>query len=84
MNKREFIKELEKETGLSEKDSIVLNDCIEEYFIIGKNNKEKTVNLIVERLGVSEEKADELYNISSGIISKAIKDKIKHPFKKHD
>lgn len=47
-------------------------------------NKEKTINTLIERMNVTEEKADELYNIASGIIATAIKDKLKHPFKSQD
>ena len=81
MNKKEFIKELEKETGLDENKCIILNDCMEEYFKIGKKNKEKTVALIQERLELEYDEADNLYNIATGIMLKGIKNSIFHPFK---
>lgn len=84
MNKSRFIEELVKKTNLTKEECIILNDCIEENFIIGKKNKEKTINLLIERLNIDEEKANELYNISSSIMANAIKDKIKHPFKGND
>ena len=84
MNKNGFIEELIKQTGLSKEECILINDCLEENFIIGKKNKEKTIKLLIERLNIDEEKANELYNISSSIMAKAIKDKIKHPFKGND
>ena len=39
MNKSGFIEELTKRTGLTKDKSILLCDCYEENFIIGKNNK---------------------------------------------
>ena len=84
MNKRGFIEQLIKETGLSEEKCIIINDCIEEYFIIGKNNKEKTINLLMGKLDFDYDKADEIYNIASKIITTNIKNKIKHPFKSQD
>ena len=84
MNKRGFIKELIKETKLTEEKCIIINDCMEEYFIIGRTNKEKTISLLMEKLNYDYEKADEIYNIASKIISTSIKDKIIHPFKSQD
>ena len=84
MNKRGFIEQLAKETGLSEEKCIVIDDCIEQYFLIGKNNKEKTINLLNEKLNFDYDKADEIYNIAIKIISSNIKYKIKHPFKSQD
>lgn len=84
MNKTGFIQELVKATGLSEEKCIIINSCMEEYFIIGKNNKEKTINLLMEKLDYDYDKADEIYNIASKIITTNIKDKIIHPFKSID
>ena len=84
MNKRGFIKELIKETKLPEEKCVIINDCMEEYFIIGRTNKEKTISLLMEKLNYDYEKADEIYNIASKIISTSIKDKIIHPFKSQD
>ena len=84
MNKQGFISELVKQTNLSENECIILNDCLEENFIMGKKNKEKTINLLIEKLNIDEEKANELYNIASSIMANAIKDKLKHPFKGND
>lgn len=84
MNKRGFIKELIKETKLPEEKCIIINDCMEEYFIIGRTNKEKTISLLMEKLNYDYAKADEIYNIASKIISTSIKDKIIHPFKSQD
>lgn len=84
MNKSGFIEELVKKTDLTKDECIKLADALDDNFIIGKKNKEKTIASIIEKLGVDEAKADELYNISSSIIVSEIKNKIKHPFKSKD
>lgn len=43
MNKKEVIKKLGEVTNLSEEKCIIINDILEEHFIIGKNNKEKII-----------------------------------------
>ncbi len=84
MNKKEFIEELIEKTGRTENECIIINSCIEENFIIGKKNKEKTISLIMEKLDISYEEANNIYNIASSIISKGIKNSIIHPFKSKD
>lgn len=81
MNKRGFIEELVKKTGLTKDECIKINECLEDNFLIGKKNKEKTINLLIEKLNIDETKANELYNTASSIMKNAIKEKIKHPFK---
>ena len=56
-------------------------NLLEDNFIIGKKNKEKTINHLIEELNISEEEADNIYNVSSSIIVGEIKNKLKHPFK---
>lgn len=84
MNKTGFIKELENRLKCSENEAIIINDCIEENFLIGKKNKEKTINLLIDRLEISEEEANRIYEVSSSIISEALKNKLRHPFKSKD
>lgn len=84
MNKTYFIKQLQEKTNLSEKDTIVVSDILDDYFVFGKNNKEKIVNAIKEKLDLTDERSDEIYNIAMSIISSNIKEKLKHPFKSQD
>ena len=81
MNKHGFIEEIKKQTNRDERDSIIIADCFDNHFIIGKKNKEKTIADIEEKLEVSHEEAEELYEIVSKIIATAIKNKLRHPFK---
>lgn len=81
MNKKGFIDELVKQTGYEREKCIIINDSIEENFIIGKNNKIKTINTLMKNLNCDEEEANKIYNITSSIIKNAINNKIRHPFK---
>lgn len=84
MNKELFIKELESVTGLNNDKCLIINDVLENHFIIGKNNKEKIINEIVTKLGITNTEAEKIYEASMSIISTGIKDKIKHPFRNQD
>ena len=84
MNKTYFLNQLQEETKLSEKDVLVVSSILDDHFVFGKKNKDKIVNDIIEKLNVSSDKAEEIYNITMSIISSNIKDKLKHPFKSQD
>ena len=84
MNKTGFIEELVKQTGLSKEECIMINDVLEDTFVFGKKGKENIINLLIERLNYDEDKANEIYEIVSSIITTQIKEKIKHPFKGQD
>lgn len=81
MNKKEFVKALQTKTNYDEEKCILINNILEKHFLIGKKNKEEIVNEIKEKLNISSNEADEIYNISIGIITKELKEVIKHPFK---
>ena len=71
-NKEEYIKVLMGQTNRSEEECIVLNQIIEKHFIVGKNNKEKIINDIIQKLQLEYKEADELYNICIENILKGI------------
>lgn len=81
MNKTEFIDKLKSKMNLTENESIIVNDILENHFLIGKNNKEKIIDDLINRLNINELKANEIYNTSMSIISNELKYKLKHPFK---
>lgn len=80
MNKKEVIKKLGEVTNLSEEKCIIINDILEEHFIIGKNNKEKIISYISEKLETTREESENIYELAMSIIGSGIKDKLKHPF----
>ena len=84
MNKNEFIKELMKKLNYDEERCTLINDILEEHFLIGKNNKKNIINDLINKLGIEEKMANNIYNISSKIITTEIKNKLKHPFKNLD
>ena len=81
MNKAEFIKELYKQTGYDEQKCILINDIIENYFIFGRKNKEKIIQALQIKASLSEDDAENVYDISKKIITGEIENKLKHPFK---
>ena len=84
MNKKEFIKALKKETNYSENTCSIINDILENNFIIGKKNKEKIIAELENKLEITQVEANKIYNIVSCIITNEIKEKLKHPFKSKD
>lgn len=84
MNKTGFIKELSEQTGYDEEKCILINDAIENHFILGRKNKDKIVEDLQTKINLSEDEAENVYDISMKIIAGEIKDKLKHPFKNQD
>ena len=78
MNKAKFIEKLKEKLTIEEKDAIVINDILENNNIIGKNNKQKIINELMEKLEKNETEANKIYETSMQIITTAIKNKIKH------
>lgn len=84
MNKTGFIKELSEQTGYNEERCILINDIIENHFILGRKNKDKIVEDLQTKINLSEDDAQSIYNISMRIIAGEIKDKLKQPFESQD
>lgn len=84
MNKNEFVKELLKQTGYDEEKCNIINDVLEDSFILGKNNKEKIIAKFENDLKCDENEANKIYETVMDIFSNEIKNKIKHQFKNQD
>ena len=80
MKKSKFIKRLKEETDYSEDRCVLVNDILENNFIIGRKNKQKIINDLILK-NFTEDEAENIYDISINIIMSEIKNKIKHPFK---
>ena len=81
MNKREFINEIHNVLKYDLGTCEIINSTFEDTFIFGKNNKEIICSNLIDKLKIDYEEADNIYNKVMDIITSAIKDKIKHPFK---
>lgn len=84
MNKIGFIKELSKQTGYNEEKCILINNVIEKYFIFGRKNKDKIIKDLQVKASLSEDDAENIYDITIKIITGEIKNKLRHPFKSQD
>jgi len=83
-NKKALLVELKERLNVSENDCVIINNIIEETSLFGKKNKAKMINGFMNELGVSEERADEIYNTFMDIFKRRIKWKLCHPFKNYD
>lgn len=84
MNKTGFIKEISKQTGYDEERCVLINNVIENYFILGKKNKEKIIQDLKIKASLNEDEAENVYDIIIKIIGTEIKNKLKHPFKSNN
>ena len=83
-NKKKFLKILKEKLNCSEEECNIINEVLENHFIIGKTNQEKIEKELVEKLGISEEKADDIYNAAMETIGSEILIRITHPFQDMD
>lgn len=81
MNKEYFINEMKKKLDYNDQEIEIINKILEETFIIGRNNKEKIINKLIERLNVNEKEANHIYETTSSIIASSLAERLKHPFK---
>ena len=84
MNKTSFINELSEKLGYSIEECTKINEVIENNFIISRKSKDKIISELGNVLNIDEIKAEEIYNTSVEIITKSIKNRIKHPFKSQE
>lgn len=84
MNKTKFIQTLQEKLNIDENTAVILNSIIEDNNIFGKKNKDKIINEIIDALKIDLEKAESIYEKVMKIITSAIKNKIRHPFKSQD
>lgn len=82
MNKEKFIEKLQEKLNIDKNTAIMINNIFENYFIIDKKNKDKIVNDLMNKLKIDLEKAESIYEKVMDLITSAIKNKIKHPFRK--
>ena len=84
MNKRQFINKIHEELKIDLDKCEIINSIFEDTFIFDRNNKDIICSNLIERLNISIEEANTIYEKVMNIINNAIKDNIKHPFRKVD
>lgn len=68
-NIKEKLKEL---TNRSDEEVVIIDEILNNHFIVGKNNKKKIIADFKEKLNLNDEEADKLYNQCSEIIVKGV------------
>lgn len=63
---------LKKLTNRSDEEIVIIDEILNNHFVIGKNNKEKIIIDLKEKLKITDDEADNLYNQCSEIIIKGI------------
>lgn len=81
MNKKGFVKELQKELNYDEEKCILINAIIENSSLFGKKSKEKIISDLMTQFDIENSEAEKIYEVSMNIITTEIKNKVKHPFK---
>lgn len=63
---------LKELTGRSDEEVALIDEILNSHFIIGRNNKEKIVADFREKLNLTDQAADDLYNQCAEIIVKGV------------
>lgn len=84
MNNKELMKKVNDELKLDDKSLMIFSNIVNDIPVVGKLNKEKIIKEFVKQLNVDEMVAEHYYDVFYRIITSAIKDKLKHPFKKYN
>lgn len=63
---------LKELTNRSDEEVSIIDEILNSHFVIGHNNKERIKDALKEKLNISEEEADKLYNQCSEVIVKGI------------
>lgn len=68
----DFIDKLIEKTNKSKEECIIISKVLQEHFIVGRNNKEKIKRDFMEKLSITSDQADEIYNICAELWLKNI------------
>ena len=79
MNKSGFIAALQAKTNYEEEKCIIINNILENHFLVGKKNKEKIIDELERELNITREESETIYDISMTIIKNGVQEKLKHP-----
>ena len=80
MNKAEFISELQSRINYTQEQCVIINDVLEDHYVFRKKNKPKIIADLTDKLSISEEQADYVYEQAMEVIHSQIKKAKRHPF----
>ena len=75
INKKRFISELQDNTNLSYDECLIVNDILENNFIFNKKKKDKVINELILKLNISNDRANEIYDVIMQFLLSKIKEK---------
>lgn len=81
MNKKLFIEELSKELKYPLEKCIIINNILENNFVISKSNKDKIIDELMNKLNIDYNEGSNIYEKAITIIKNEVTFKLKHPFK---
>lgn len=84
MNKERFIKKLSEELNYQEDKCVLINDILENNFVISKKSKESIINELIQKLDVDDNEANLIYETATKLIKDQVLGKLKHPFRNKD
>ena len=73
MNKEYFEKELKNTLKMDDEKIKIISEILDDNNIIGKKSKEKIIVELKEKLKITEEESNEIYNVAMNIIKKGLK-----------
>ena len=82
MNNKQIMEKVNDTLRLDDKSLLIFSNIVNDIPIVGKSNREKIIKEFIEQLNVDEITAEHYYDVFSEVITTAIKDKLKHPFRK--
>ncbi len=76
MDKLDFINKLKELTNYDDEKCNIISEVVQNNFSIGEDAKDKIINALKDRLHISDEDVEKLYNICKQILGDEVMDKI--------
>lgn len=76
MNRKELFEKLKKELKLDDEMVKKIGNIFDNNFIIGKNNKEKIIDELMDKVNIDKKTANKIYNKFVNVVESGIKNKI--------
>lgn len=76
MDKLDFINKLKELTNYDDEKCNIISEVVQNNFSIGEDAKDKIINALKDRLHISDEDVEKIYNICKQILGDEVMDKI--------